>query len=235
MINEVVILAGGKATRLYPVTHTVAKAMLDINGEPFIAHQLRLLKRQGIKRVVICAGYLAEQISSYVKQGQDFGLDVEFSLDGDKLLGTGGAIKKALPLLGNSFFVMYGDSYLDSDFLPIAEKFKHERKSALMTVLKNNGRWDKSNILYQDGNIVKYDKKNIIPEMEYIDYGLGIIRHDVLQNIVEDVFDLADVYKRLADNKDLVAYEVFQRFYEIGSFNGIEETREYIASRIQRS
>lgn len=228
MIDNLVILVGGKATRLYPVTQMIAKAMLDIDGEPFIAHQLRLLKRKGIKKVVICAGYLGEQVKNFVGNGQDFGLKVEFSFDGERLLGTGGAIKKALALLSDDFFVLYGDSYLDSDFKAVAESFRRSKKSGLMTVLRNNDQWDKSNVAYKNNKIIKYDKKDITPDMEYIDYGLGILNKRAFEGFSEMVLDLADVYQALVKKSEMSGYEIKERFYEIGSFNGLAETKAYI-------
>jgi NDP-sugar pyrophosphorylase family protein len=229
MILQIAILAGGLATRLKPVSQKIPKSMIEISGKPFIAHQLELLKRNGIKDIVICAGYLGEQIRDYVKDGSDFGVNVKYSFDGDRLLGTGGAIRKALYLLPENFFVIYGDSYLDVNFKEISDFFFKNNAKALMTVLKNDGRWDKSNVIYRDGRIIKYDKKNIVPEMDYIDYGLGILSRDVFNDIEENiVIDLADIYKSLAREKRLFGYEVKERFYEVGSFRGIEETREYL-------
>ncbi len=227
------LLAGGLATRLRPITQEIPKAMIDINGKPFIVRQLELLNKNGIKEVIICAGYLGEQIRDYIKDGSGSGMKVEYSFDGDKLLGTGGAIKKALPLLNDVFFVMYGDSYLDVDFREIASYFLRSNKKALMTVLKNNGQWDKSNVVFKNGRIINYDKKYFVPEMNYIDYGLGIMRKSVFNDIKDnEVVDLADIYKYLVNEDQLVGYEVKERFYEIGSFKGIEETREYLLKKI---
>jgi N-acetyl-alpha-D-muramate 1-phosphate uridylyltransferase len=223
-----VLLAGGLATRLYPVTHNIPKSMLEIAGKPFIAHQLELIKKNNIEKVIICAGRLGEQILDYVGNGDKFDLDVKYSFDGEKLLGTGGAIKKALNLLENEFFIMYGDSYLDIDFNAINKYFKRFGKSGLMTVLKNENLWDKSNIIFKEGKLLKYDKKNYLPEMNYIDFGLGIVRKgsfDLFNGI--DEFDLADLYMKLLEKDELIGYEVFNRFYEIGSFKGIEETEKY--------
>jgi len=228
MIEDLVILAGGKATRLYPITQDIAKAMVDVCGEPFIAHQLKLLKRQGIKRVVICAGYLGQQIKDFVGQGEKFSLKVEFSFDGEKLLGTGGAIKKALPLLKDIFFVLYGDSYLDADFKIVGESFLQLKKSGLMTVFKNSNQWDKSNIVYCDNRIIKYDKPESTPKMEYIDYGLSVLSKKAFANFDKTEFDLSDFYKMLIEKGDLSGYEIKERFYEIGSLGGLEETKAYI-------
>ena len=137
MMPKVVILAGGPATRLYPLTHSVPKAMIEVAGKPFIAHQLELLKKNGIENVVICLGHLGEQIKGFIKEGDPFGMKVEYSFDGDKLLGTAGAINNALKLLDDVFFVIYGDSYLDAPFKAINDYSLSQDKSGLMTIMKN--------------------------------------------------------------------------------------------------
>jgi NDP-sugar pyrophosphorylase family protein len=226
------ILAGGLATRLRPVTETIPKALIDIQGEPFIYHQLRLLKKNGIDRVVLCVGYLGEQIEAMVGSGKSFGVQVEYAYDapnGGPLLGTAGALKKALPLLAEKFFVMYGDSYLPCDYKAVQQTFITEKKPSLMTVFHNQGQWDKSNVKYADQKIIIYDKKSSDPELHYIDYGLGLFHASVFDKVPENVFyDLADLYKILLAEKQLSAFEVKERFYEIGSFSGIEEMNQYL-------
>jgi len=229
MMPPVVILAGGPATRLYPVTRHIPKAMLEVAGKPFIGHQLELLKERGITKIVICAGYLGEQIKHFVKDGADFGLSVNYSFDGARLLGTGGALRKALPLLDDVFFVMYGDSYLTTDFGPIVEYFFSHKKKGLMTIFRNQNNWDRSNIVYENGEIIRYDKKNTTENMDYIDYGLTLLRKTSLVDTEDDkAWDLADLYKELVNKREMLGYEVAQRFYEIGSFRGLEETRNYL-------
>ena len=224
-----VLLAGGLATRLQPITKTIPKAMVDIEGQPFISRQLNLLKREGIEEIVICAGHLGEQIQDFVKNGSSFGLKVEYSFDGDQLLGTGGALKKALPLLDENFWVMYGDSYLDISFPPILEYFSRHDFPALMTVLYNDNQWDKSNVLFQDGRILGYDKKMPSQGMKHIDYGLGILTERALNDWDGiQIFDMAEVYRKCAMRENLLGYEVTKRFYEIGSPEGLAETRNYI-------
>ena len=228
MIDEIVILAGGLATRLYPVTKKIPKSMLDIVGKPFIAHQLDLLKKNEFKKVVVCAGFLGEQIQEFVKDGSEFGLHVLYSFDGDEPLGTGGAIKKALPLLDDVFFVMYGDSYLNVEFKSINEYFVSENVGGLMTVLENDNKWDVSNVEFENGKILNYDKDNLTDKMKYIDYGLGVFHRNVFDLYEKKkVFDLADLYKDLLKKKELLGYAVKERFYEIGSQKGLIATREY--------
>ena len=228
----VVILSGGEATRLYPVTKTVSKAMIEISGRPFIAHQLELLKRNQITKVVLCIGNLGEQIKNFVKDGNEFGLEVRYSQEHDQLLGTGGAVKKALPLLDDIFFVMYGDSYLDIEFQPVLDYFLSHQGKGLLTVFKNKNQWQKSNIVFKDAKIIKYDKKEISKDMEYIDFGLSLWRKQVfIDSAYAEVFDLAQLIQDLVSLGELLGYEVDRRFFEIGSFQGIEETRHYLESQ----
>jgi N-acetyl-alpha-D-muramate 1-phosphate uridylyltransferase len=229
------ILAGGLATRLRPLTETVPKALLEVAGEPFISHQLRLLHTQGIEHVVLCVGYLGEMIQQVVGDGKKWGLNVSYSSDADKLLGTGGALKQALPLLGERFFVLYGDSYLNGDFAAAARAHELSGKRGLMTVLLNDDKWDRSNVLFRDGQIIRYDKVQRA-EMRHIDWGLGILRAEAFDRYgAGDVFDLASVYRQLLDSRQLAGYEVPERFYEIGSADGLRETEEYILRNRQRS
>src|SRR5437764_8367856 len=171
----IAILAGGLATRLRPLTERVPKVLLPVAGKPFLAHQLELLRSQGISRVVLCVGYLGEMIERVFGDGRDWGVKLEYSFDGPALLGTGGALQKALPLLGEHFFVLYGDSYLPIDFRPVAECFQRSGKLGLMTVFHNQNRFDTSNVWFEDGEIKLYDKKNRLPQMQHIDYGLSIL------------------------------------------------------------
>jgi N-acetyl-alpha-D-muramate 1-phosphate uridylyltransferase len=226
----VAILAGGLATRLRPVTDTVPKALVDINGEPFLAHQLRLLSRSGIGRVVLCIGYRGEQVQDFAGDGRAFGLHVEYSLDGPKLLGTAGAIRRALPLLGESFFVLYGDSYLPCDYASVERSFLASGKAGLMTVHANEGRWDSSNVEFADGRVVAYDKTNRTPAMRHIDYGLGAFRREAFDAVPEDrPTDLAAIYRDLLRQGELAPFEVPTRFYEIGSQEGIRELAELLS------
>ena len=231
----VAILAGGLATRLRPITETIPKALIEIAGEPFIFHQLRYLKQQGISSVVLCIGYLGEMIQSVVGDGSHFGLEVHYSLDGPKLLGTGGAIKAALPLMEPNFYIFYGDSYLPIQFEPVEKAYFLSKKLGLMTVLKNNNQWDKSNVIYENGTLLEYNKEVVKSHMHYIDYGLGILNAEVFQGYRnEDSFDLSRVYNDLSLKNQLFGYEVSERFYEIGSHQGIVETEQYLQQKEEK-
>ena len=236
MIPPVVILAGGLATRLYPATKTLPKSLIEIAGKPFIHHQLALIRDKGVTHVVLCVGYLGEMIEEYVGDGSPWGLELQYSYDGDELLGTGGAIKKALSLLPDSFFILYGDSYLDIDYSVVIERFYDDNLPVLMTIYRNQNAFDTSNVLMKDGKILKYDKKSRDPAMEYIDYGFIVIRKEVFfQYLANEPFDLSLVLSRMADSGQVAAFEVEQRFYEIGSAQGIRETEEYIRNRTPSS
>ena len=235
-LYPVAILAGGLAIRLLPQTATAPKALVDVNGEPFIGHQLRLLRANGVERVVICGGYLGEMIHAFVGNGGRFGLEVEFSFDGPRPLGTGGAVRKALPLLGEAFFVLYGDSYLTCDYRTVQAEFERRGKLGLMTVFRNDDRWDRSNVTFSDGTVLAYDKRNRTAAMHHIDYGLGVLRRAAFDRLADgEPSDLADLYRELVERGKLAGYEVDQRFFEIGSFVGLEEMRNYLGAQRQHS
>jgi NDP-sugar pyrophosphorylase family protein len=225
----VAVLAGGLGTRLGAVTQTLPKSLVEVAGRPFVEHQLNLLRREGVERVVMCVGHLGEQIERAVGDGRRFALHVAYSFDGDTLMGTGGALRRALPLLGDAFFVLYGDSYLDLPLPPIERTFRVQNLPALMTIFRNEGRWDTSNVLFDGARIVAHDKRNLHPGMRHIDYGLGILTAEVLARQSADrPFDLSDVYGALAASGRLAGYEVTQRFYEIGTPSGLAETERYL-------
>jgi NDP-sugar pyrophosphorylase family protein len=220
----VAILAGGLATRLRPITETIPKALVNVAGQPFLAHQLRLLHGAGVRKVVLCVGYRGEMIEEEFGNGAAFGIELKYSCDGPDLLGTGGAITKALPLLGEKFLVLYGDSYLPIDYSAPARAFAHSGRLGLMTVFKNENRWEPSNVWFEADEIMQYDKRNLVPEMKHIDYGLGYLRPAAFANRPAGVrFDLADLYQDLVREKQLAGYEVEHRFYEIGSPQGLAE------------
>ena len=226
----VAILAGGLATRLRPLTVTIPKSLIPINGEPFVAHQLRLLKRRGIEQVVLCVGYLSEMIQDFVGAGEAFGLAVEYSCDGPVQLGTAGALRNALPLLGDAFFVVYGDSYLPCDYRKVENSFLQSGKAGLMTVFRNEGQFDTSNVEFFGGKIIDYNKRTLTPRMRHIDYGLGAFRASVFADLPPVPYDLASVYQELLRRNELTGIEMAERFYETGSFDGIRELSAFLSS-----
>jgi NDP-sugar pyrophosphorylase family protein len=225
----IAILAGGLAKRLRPITESIPKALVEIAGEPFLAHQLRLLHRAGYRRVVMCAGYLGDQIRAYAGDGSAFGLDLVYSFDGPTLLGTAGAIRRALPLLGDAFAVVYGDSYLTCDYAAAERAFLESHKLGLMTVYRNEGQWDTSNVEFTGGRIVAYDKANRTPAMRHIDYGLGMFHRAAFDGVPDDhPTDLVAVFQDLMRRNELAAWESPDRFYEIGSPEGIRGLEEFL-------
>jgi NDP-sugar pyrophosphorylase family protein len=220
----VALLAGGMATRLRPITEKIPKLLVEVAGEPFFSHQLRLLRAAGLTRIVLCVGYLGEQIAELYGDGSKWGVRLDYSFDGPKLLGTGGALIRALPKLGEAFYVLYGDSYLPIDYHTVAQHFLASGREGLMTVYENHGRYDTSNVEFSHGKIICYDKKNRTPAMQHIDYGLGIFRATAFADLPhEAVVDLAAVQMALVARQELAGFEISQRFYEIGSHEGLNE------------
>ena len=229
----VAILAGGLATRLRPITEKIPKALVDVAGKPFIMHQLEYLKKQKLTQVVLCLGYLGEQVEVVVGNGSSIGLDVRYSSDGPTLLWTGGCLKKALPMLGEYFFVYYGDSYLPIDFRAVEHAFLACNKPGLMTVLKNDDQWDKSNVLFKNKVIIEYNKLTTRREMLHIDYGLSILSASVLSEQHDKIpLDLSDIFQKLSVQGLLAGHEVYERFYEVGSHKGLEETIKHFEKKI---
>jgi len=227
----VAILAGGLATRLRPITEKIPKSLVPVAGRPFLAHQLEMLHARGILHAVLCIGYLGEMIQRDFGS-EAFGVRLDYSFDGEKLLGTGGAIKRALPKLGEEFFVLYGDSYLPIQYVPVADAFHRSGKFGLMTVYRNEGKYDASNVVFRDGEIMVYDKKVKLPEMRHIDYGLSMFKSSVFDAYpADEKFDLAEVMGWLVREKQLAGYEVLERFHEMGSPGGLAELETLLQSK----
>lgn len=233
MSLTVAILAGGLATRLRPITERIPKSLVDVGGRPFAAHQIELLRRCGLTEIVFLVDYLGEMIQEALGDGARWGVRLRYVFDGPRALGTGGAIRSALPELGNSFFVLYGDSYLACDYAAIERAFFESGKAGLMTVYRNDGRWDQSNVEFADGRIVSYDKQRRTSEMRHIDYGLSVFRAAAFAGGSDDeAFDLVTVYRDLLVKNELAGFEVPTRFYEIGSPAGLEEIRAHFAEKV---
>jgi len=231
MSLPVAILAGGLATRLRPVTEKIPKSLVEVAGKPFAVHQIELLRKNGLAEIVFCVGFLGEKIRAVLKDGGQWGVHIRYVVDWPDLKGTGGALLQALPLLGESFFVLYGDSYLECDYSAIEQAYRKSGKLGLMTVLYNLDQWDKSNVVYSNNEIQEYDKRNPTREMQYIDYGLGVLTREALSNYRDDTpLDLAEIYQDLISRKQLAGYEVTRRFFEIGSLAGLAETREHLSN-----
>ena len=228
----VVILAGGLGTGLGALTLALPKCLVDVDGEPFASHQLRLLRSNGIERVIFCVGHFGELVEKSIGDGSSLGMAIEYAFDGPRLLGTAGAIKRALRDLDETFFVTYGDSFLPCDFAAVRVTFERSKLSGLMTVFENEGCWDASNVEFADGKILSYDKVRKTARMRHIDYGLGLFDRRAFDGVADDTpYDLATVYQELLARNDLASHEVNERFYEVGSIAGLEETRALLASR----
>ena len=222
----VVILCGGLASRLYPMTQQMPKSLIKVHGKPFIFHQLELLRQNHVTDVIMCVGNFGDAVEQFVGS-EKYGINIKYSYDGKTLLGTGGAIKNALHLLPDTFIVLYGDSYLDVSFKPIIDKFNVEKKPILMTVYHNNNKDDKSNILFIDGNILEYNKKHPTQLMEHLDYGISIMTKHIFDSYPE-IFDLADLLSGYVKIDEVSAFESKVPFFEIGSFSGIEKFKKHI-------
>jgi NDP-sugar pyrophosphorylase family protein len=228
----VAILAGGLATRLRPITERIPKSLVDVAGRPFAEYQIELLVRHGFTDIVFLLGHLGEMVRESLGDGARWGARLRYVFDGPRALGTGGAIRRALPELGAAFLVLYGDSYLECGYAAIERAFLLSGKGGLMTVYRNEDRFDRSNVLYADGGIHRYDKHARTPEMRHIDYGLGAFHQAAFARWpADEAFDLEAVYRYLLTRDDLAGYEVPERFYEIGSVSGLEETRAYLLAK----
>lgn len=226
-----VILAGGLGTRLRPFTSEVPKALIPIGGKPFLHHQIDLLKRRGIRDIVLCVGHLGDRVKDYFGDGRWLGVRIKYSEEESQLLGTAGAIKNAEPLLRDDFFLMYGDSYLMIDYREIMRYFRRFGRLGLMVVWKNGNRFERSNVMVEGNLVTVYDKDQKSPDMVYINYGLSVLRKEALAFIPAGrPFSQEDFYQILIDQGELLTFEVEQRFYEIGSPKGLEEFGMLIAS-----
>jgi len=229
MLPPICVLAGGLGTRLGDHVRDTPKPLLPVAGEPFILHQLRLLARYGAREAVVCVGYLGEQIVERVG-AERFGISISYSHDGPDQLGTLGAIRRAAPLLGPRFLVLYGDTYLRLDYAAAAAQWEVSGLPAMMTVLRNDSRWDTSNVLFDGSRVVAYDKRAPTEAMRWIDYGLGGLRADALRAVGEQASDLAELYHVLARRGELFGFAATERFYEIGTPAALAETNAFLAT-----
>lgn len=224
------ILAGGLGTRLGSAVADTPKPILPVAGEPFLLHPLRLLAEHGATRAVVCVGYLGEKVEAALGR-ERFGIELLYAYDPPGLAGTAGAIRPVLDLLGDRFLVLYGDTYLRIDYGAVDRAHRASGRLALMTVLRNEGRWDVSNARYDPGREVveAYDKRAPTDDMAWIDYGLGVLTPDALE-AAPGAADLADVYTELARRGQLAGYEATERFYEIGTPGALAEADAFLAA-----
>lgn len=232
MSLPIAILAGGLATRLWPITQRIPKSLVEVAGRPFAEHQIELLREHDITDIVFLVGHLGEMVQDALGDGSRWGVRLRYVFDGSPALGTGGAIRNALPKLGSSFLVLYGDSFLECDYAAIVRSFIESGKTGLMTVCRNENQWDRSNVLFAGGRIIRYEKQIQAADMRHIDYGLGALRQSAFDGRGEnDAFDLVAVYQQLLAKGELAGFEVSDRFYEIGSPAGLEETRTHLIAK----
>jgi N-acetyl-alpha-D-muramate 1-phosphate uridylyltransferase len=229
-LPPVCILAGGRGTRLGERTRELPKPLLEVAGEPFLIHQLRLLAAHGAREAVLCVGYRGEAIELRIGERQ-FGVRIAYSYDSPGLDGTLGAVRRALPLLGERFLVLYGDTYLRLDYLAASRAWYESGLPALMVVLRNQGRWDTSNARYQHNRVLAYDKHKPHPDMHWIDYGLGGLLARTLHSVEDSESDLAALYSELARRGELYGHPASERFYEIGTPDSLQEADAFLASQ----
>jgi NDP-sugar pyrophosphorylase family protein len=235
---QCVVLAGGLATRLRPLTDTMPKALIPVAGKPFAAHQLAWLASNGVSDVVYSIGHRGEEIREFVGDGEPWALRVRYADEGDELRGTAGALRVAHEqgLLASDFGVVYGDSYLDVRLADVQAAFEAARPAAMMTVYRNDGVYDESNAAVDDGRVVRYEKGLSDPAgagMYHIDYGFSMIDRDAVMPLITsgEVVDLASIFGRLSAEGRLGAFEVSERFYEIGSHAGLAELEAMLTGR----
>ena len=223
---EAIVLCGGKGSRVSKFTKQIPKCLIDINGKPFLYYQLKLLKKNNINNVIISVGYLAEKIREYVKNNIDF-INIKIKDDGKRLLGTGGAVLKSINFLKNNFFVIYGDSYFNFKIHKLVK-----RNLATMAIFKNNNKYDKSNIEIKNQGKILYYKNNINKKLKFIDYGVSFVNKQIFKGIEKNKkFDLSEFFQEISKKNMLSGYEVKKRFYEIGSYGGIKDFKNYLKKK----
>lgn len=232
-LPAICVLAGGLGTRLGERVRQTPKPLLEVAGEPFLLHQLRLLAGHGARRVVLSVGYLGERIEQRIGP-ERFGIELRYSYDGPSALGTLGALRQAAPLLGDRFLVLYGDTYLRIDYRAASVAWRDSGLPAMMTVLRNEGRWDTSNATFDGRLVSRYDKRDPDEAMRWIDYGLGGLTADSLDAVSPETTELADLYHVLAARRELFGYAATERFYEIGTPAAFAETEAFLTALASR-
>jgi MurNAc alpha-1-phosphate uridylyltransferase len=228
---QVVILAGGTGTRMHTHAPALPKALIPVCDRPFIEYQLDLLAVQGLNDILICSGHLGNLIENHVGDGRKWQVHVRYSRENpDRLLGTGGAVVNALPMLEEAFLTLYGDSYLPTDYSAIVDAFNRSSSDAIMSVFRNEGQWDASNVRVENGMVSLYSKSAPADQVDHIDYGItGFHRHHI--EAYQDAampLDLASIQGALVEQGHMRAFEVHERFYEIGKPEGLAELETYL-------
>lgn len=230
---QAVILAGGLGTRLRPLTDRIPKPMILVHGKPFLEYQIELLRRHGIGTIVLCVGHLGHMVKEYFGDGSRLGVSIRYSEEGERLLGTAGALKRAEPLLDDEFFLTYGDAYLLLDYAAVMAYFRRRDRRALMVIYRNDNQYARSNVAAADGYVMAYDKEKQTPQMVYINYGVSVLRKETLEHIPpRRHYSQEELYERLIEERHLLAYETDQRFYEVGSPDGLAEFSRLVTSGV---
>jgi NDP-sugar pyrophosphorylase family protein len=229
LLPPICVLAGGRGTRLGERVRQTPKPLLQVAGEPFLIHQIRLLAAHGAGDVVLCVGYLGERIEARIG-AQRFGVHISYSYDSSELDGTLGAIRRAAPRLGERFLVLYGDTYLRIDYRASALAWMRSGFPAMMAVLRNEGRWEPSNACFDGTRVTAYDKLNPSPRMRWIDYGLGGLTAVALAGASPGAREVSELYRDLAVRGELFGFEATERFYEIGTPAALADTDAFLCS-----
>jgi len=225
----IAILAGGLATRIRPISELIPKSLVIINQKPFLEWQLQLLEKNGCETVVICVSHKSEMIERFIQDRAKSNLEIHLSHDGKQQLGTGGALIKARKILGNAFMVLYGDSYLPVNYGDISDHFLNSGKLSLMVVLENDLNHERSNVFFENGYVKKYDKWNPEKSMNFIDFGLSAFKSDAFNNYPPNKFvELSLIQADLATRNHMIGFQVYQRYYEVGSFQGIKDFQNFM-------
>lgn len=234
---QIVVLAGGLATRMRPETEQIPKSLLHVQGRPFVDWQLDRFAASGARSVVMCVGHLGEQIETHVKRALDRGLVVGYSYDGAELVGTGGALRRAFARLEDEFVLTYGDSYLPFDYAaPLHDLRAHPEAVATMSVYRNRGELGASNVALDGDWVAKYEKGAADPDLDCIDYGAIALRRSALDGIEDGaVWGIEALFRKLARKRQLRAFVAPERFYEVGSPEGKRDLERHLASQPSES
>jgi NDP-sugar pyrophosphorylase family protein len=228
---QAAILAGGLGQRLMPLTRDLPKPMVPLLGRPFLEHQIALLRRHGVTDIVLLVGHMAETIRAYFDDGSKFGVAIRYSDEGDARLDTAGALKYAEPLLADAFMVLFGDSYLPLDYAQVWCDFAQSGAKAMMVVYRNDNQFDTSDVAVEDGRVIAYQKNPPLPNAVFINYGLTLLKRETLAIIAPGQrVSLQEFLRPLIRDSELAAWVATERFFEIGSVEGLWATERFLAA-----
>ena len=224
------VLAGGLGTRMLPRTQATPKLLLPVAGRPFAHWLLERVAASGFTRAVLCVGHLAREIEAELG-ARASGVELVYSDEGDARLGTGGAVKRALPELDATFVVTYGDSWLPFDYAaPLRDLDAHPEAAGTMSVFENAGAIEPSNAEVEGDRVVRYAKRSGDPALRFIDYGAIALRRDAVAALPEGAVGLDALQAELARRGVLRAIVARERFHEIGSEAGIAALEAHLVA-----